>query len=287
MIRARIQAAADRPDDRFCERCGNPAGPRTTLTRAGLTTCQACGIHACERCWARSAGWCPACGVSIVAAPLQRTLPSEKWRAGGVGAATPRMSGAAAATAGRRSSRGRLPAVAAAGAALVVTATAFAVMFGVPLGPNGGVAGVTGTPGVSGLDGGGIATPVASQDGIVSDPSATERPRTGSGTTGAGAEPPLPGGGTQPPRPTPAPRVTPRPTTKPKPTPGPTTPPGCVATAPKLVGQHRSDARRLWLKAGFSGGVTALDGQGNYVISSQNRTPGAKYPCDTAVTIRP
>ncbi len=54
----------------------------------GLTTCRACGIHACQRCWARSVGWCPACGVSMVATPLLRTLPAEQRRAATVGAAS-------------------------------------------------------------------------------------------------------------------------------------------------------------------------------------------------------
>lgn len=78
------------------------------------------------------------------------------------------------------------------------------------------------------------------------------------------------------PRPTPAPTATP-----------PPVPSGRVATAPNLVGQHRSDAHRLWTAAGFTGDVTALAGQGNYVIASQDRTPGASYPCDTEVTIGP
>jgi hypothetical protein len=40
------------------------------------------------------------------------------------------------------------------------------------------------------------------------------------------------------------------------------------------------------MAAGFTGGVTA-GGQGNYVIVSQNRTPGVIYPCRTEVTIGP
>jgi hypothetical protein len=56
---------------------------------------------------------------------------------------------------------------------------------------------------------------------------------------------------------------------------------------PNLVGQHRSDARRLWVEAGFTGVVTALAGQGNYVIATQDRTPGATYPCDRGITIGP
>jgi len=306
MIHRRAASSADRMDDRFCERCGNLADPQTTLTRTGLTACQACGIHACQQCWARSAGWCPGCGVSIAAAPLLRYLPAQRQRApgetasGAVPSAPP-----PAATPGKRSARSRLPAIAAAGGALLVTVTVFAFVFAVPLGPSGGVAGATGTPGASGLDGVGVASPVASQDAIGSDPSATDRARTGSGaTTGSGTTTPTePGGGAPPPQvtpdptgstpaPTPTPDATaaPTPHPTPKPTPEPTAAPtpvaaGCVV--PTLVGQHRSDARRLWTEAGFTGVVTALAGQGNYVIATQDRTAGATYPCDIGITIGP
>ena len=93
MTRLRPASSADRTDDRFCERCGNQADPATTLSRVGLTTCRACGLHACQRCWARSVGWCPACGVSMVAMPLQRSLPAEQ-RQGGHAAVLP-VAGAA------------------------------------------------------------------------------------------------------------------------------------------------------------------------------------------------
>jgi hypothetical protein len=53
------------------------------------------------------------------------------------------------------------------------------------------------------------------------------------------------------------------------------------------VGQHRSSVNRLWSDAGFTGGVTALAGHGNYTIASQNRTPGGSYPCDSGVTVGP
>jgi hypothetical protein len=43
----------------------------------------------------------------------------------------------------------------------------------------------------------------------------------------------------------------------------------------------------LWIAAGFTGVVTALEGHGNYVIGSQNRTAGKAYPCDTGVTVGP
>jgi hypothetical protein len=43
----------------------------------------------------------------------------------------------------------------------------------------------------------------------------------------------------------------------------------------------------MWNAAGFTGTVKALDGQGNYVIATQDRTAGARYPCDMGVTIGP
>ena len=311
MIHRRAASSADRMDDRFCERCGNLADPQTTLTRTGLTSCQACGIHACQQCWARSAGWCPGCGVSIAAAPLLRYLPNERQRAAGSASATvaappaPPAPASAAAPPGNRSAGGRLPAIAAAGGALLVTAVVFAFVFAVPLGPTGGVAGATGTPGASVLDTVGAGSPVVSPGAIGSDPTATNRARTGSGgTTGSGTTTPTePGGGGPPPQvtpdptgstpgptPTPDPTAAPTPHPTPKPTPEPTAPPtpvaaGCVV--PTLVGQHRSDARRLWIEAGFTGVVTALAGQGNYVIATQDRTAGATYPCDTGITIGP
>ena len=264
----------------------------------GLTTCRACGLHACQRCWARSVGWCPACGVSMVATPLLRSLPTEQRRDGVAGASP---AAAAASTLGGRSGRGRLPAFAAAGAAFVVAATAFAFVSGVPLGPTGGVAGATGTPGAAGLGGLGFGGPTASGPTgrarpaqVRREPLRARRPgpadrraeatggtpgtrHRGSGATRAHARArrPCPG----PTRPRGPPRG-PRRQADARPTP-------CIATAPNLVGQHRSEARRLWSAAGFTGTVTALDGHGNYLIASQDRTPGASYPCDTGVTIGP
>ena len=151
MTRLRSASSADRTDDRFCERCGNQADPATTLSRVGLTTRRACGLHACQRCWARSVGWRPACGVSMVAMPLQRSLPTEQRRDGVAGVLP--VAAAASTLGGRKrpNRRSRLPAFAAAGAAFVVAATAFAFVSGVTLLPTGGVAGVTGTPGAAGL----------------------------------------------------------------------------------------------------------------------------------------
>jgi hypothetical protein len=90
------------------------------------------------------------------------------------------------------------------------------------------------------------------------------------------------------PNPTPTPDSTPNPTLTPDPTPHPTpAPTPCTARAPSLVGEHRRDAGRLWSAAGFTGVVTDLDGHGNYVIASQDRTAGRSYPCDSGVTIGP
>jgi len=284
MTYPRAASLADRMADRFCERCGAPAGPQTTLTRSGLTTCRACGIHACMRCWTRSGRSCPACGVSIAASLVLGSLPTEQPRAAGsAGAALPTPASAVA-TPGHRPARSRLRAPVAAGSVLALTATVFVFVFGAALQPSGGVAGVTGTPGAS--------SPVASGNAVGSGPSAPDRAGTNSPPTGASTtEPPGPQPMTVPRQATPdppGPRPTPKPTPKPEPSIAPTPAPSrCVATAPNLLGQHRSDAHRQWIAAGFSGAVTALDGQGNYVIGSQDRTPGASYPCDTELTIGP
>ena len=301
MIHHRAASATDRMDHRFCERCGNPADPLATLTRAGLTTCRACGIHACQHCWARSVGSCPACGASVAATPLLRSLPAEQARAANATGGAARSP--AAPTPGETSSRVSRAALAAAGGALVLAATVFVFMLVSPLRPTGGVAGATATPGASGPYRVGFASPVASQGAVESGPSATDRTGTSSGATadqesGGGTPPrqatPDPQG--SPPAPTPPPEPTavptPPPTSVPTTTPEPTAPPppaasGCVATAPNLVGQHRNEAQRLWIAAGFTGPVTALAGHGNYVIASQDRTPGAVLPCDAGVTIGP
>jgi hypothetical protein len=205
--------------------------------------------------------------------------------------------------------------VASTGAALLITMAALVLAFGAPLRPSGGVAGLTGTPGPFGPDRGGFVVPTDSGDATAPDPSGSTRPtRTGSGGTPAAGPTTAPmsagtttaGGDPAPTEPpataTPAAGATPPPTLRPTPnptpdsTPNPTSaptlsrtpaPPRCLATAPNLVGRHRSTAAQLWTEAGFTGKVTALDGHGNYVIASQDRTAGASYPCDTAVTIGP
>jgi hypothetical protein len=60
-----------------------------------------------------------------------------------------------------------------------------------------------------------------------------------------------------------------------------------VLAAPQLVGERRNGAARIWLSAGFTGEVTALQGSGNYVIKTQDREAGVEYPCDSGVTVGP
>jgi outer membrane biosynthesis protein TonB len=196
--------------------------------------------------------------------------------------------------------------VAAAAGALALTVAAFVFVLGAPLVPTGGVAGATGTPEAAGLGGAliGRGSPFDPGGAVPSGPGPTPvrpvaTPASGSGS-GPGPEPlgvtPGPGDqqGEPPPDPTPTRAPTPAPTPQPtpKPTPQPTPQPTpastpCVATAPTLIGAQRSDARRLWSEAGFTGAVTALDGHGNYVIGAQDRTAGRTYPCDTDVTVGP
>ena len=193
-------SAADRMDEQFCENCGSPAGPQLSLTRTGLVTCPACGIHACKRCWARSVGFCPACIASISTAPSAEVPPVP-----------------AASTPGPRSARRPLLALAAAGGAFVLAATVFAFGFVTPPGPTGGVAGITGTPEVSATDGFGFGAP-ATPDTEGTDPPASDGTGDGSDRT---ARP----GAVQPPAPSPTPEPPAAPTPKeiepPAPTPAP------------------------------------------------------------------
>jgi hypothetical protein len=260
----------------------------------------------------------------MVATPLLPSLPSRHGRAAIVGGipGAPVVS-----VAGRRSGRGHAVAFALAGAALVVAVTAFAFGSSAVPQPTGGVAGLTGTPGPSGPGfgfAGPVASPgAAGPTGPGSDSTGTGAPATtGQGPNigprspgvtpeSATADPdgtpgPDPSGATDAPAPTDAPGPTdppsnaptpsPAPTGTPEPTIEPTTPPTepptpaptpCLATAPNLVGEHRSSASRLWGAAGFTGVVTATGGHGNYVIASQDRTPGTGYGCDSGVTIGP
>ena len=290
MIEPWAAASADGAPDRFCERCGSPARPDGALLRVGLTTCKACGIHACQRCWARSVGACPACGVATEATSVLRSLRG-----------TDRAATVAVAPLARPPARTNAPraAVAAIATLLALGATAFAFM---PRGAAplaGGVAGVAGMPAAS-ADGsatsGSSATP-----SVPSRPAAaTGRPTAGAGrgevagdVSGGssagdpGSSDPTP---TPPARPAPTRAPTPEPTPTPLPEPTPTSPPTpspCLAVAPQLIGELRSDARGIWAAAGFTGRVTALAGHGNYVIGSQSRMAGHEYPCEADLTIGP
>lgn len=291
MIEPWAAASADGAPDLFCERCGSPARPDGALLRVGLTTCRACGIHACQRCWARSVGACPACGVTIEATSMLRSLRGTD-RAATVSPAPPAP----------RSSRTHSPRAAtltAVAILLAVGATAFAFIPR-PVPPVGGVAGIASTPGAGTR---GAAGPGSSTTPPVSAEPATPtgRPPAGPGrgdVAGDVSDGPSAGAGSSGPDPTPTPRVTPGPTRAPTPeptgTPAPEptptsapTPTPCFAVAPRLIGELRSDARQIWADAGFTGRVIALGGRGNYVIGSQSRTAGHNYPCDSNLTIGP
>src|SRR3954471_10172194 len=138
MIEPWAARSADGAPDLFCERCGSPAGPDGGLQRVGLSTCQACGIHACPRCWARSVGACPACGVSIATTRVLRSLPDSP-------APPPARTPAGARPRPRRARRA--PAVVAAAGLLAVLAIAFASILAGTTSPAGRVAGIVGTPG--------------------------------------------------------------------------------------------------------------------------------------------
>jgi hypothetical protein len=57
--------------------------------------------------------------------------------------------------------------------------------------------------------------------------------------------------------------------------------------AAQLVGERRSSAGAIWSGAGFTGTVTTLPGNGNYVIATQDLIAGQMYPCDASVTVGP
>ena len=109
------------------------------------------------------------------------------------------------------------------------------------------------------------------------------------------------------PTPTPTPAPTPPPT--PVPTPGPTLPPGETPTpaptggptpsptpaptsvtscqVPNLVGTRKNDADDAWSAARFTGGLTVLDGSGNYTIGTQSLSAGSLVPCSSSMTVGP
>jgi hypothetical protein len=302
----------------YCERCGDVAGPATTLRRVGLARCPSCGLHACPRCWARTVGACPGCGYSPAGAAVVAAFhagrpgrvearPSsrpdgERPQPGVARARAP----AAAAQAGTHPSTARRPpgrssgsrsAMIAAGLILLAGST-FAFFLADHGRRAGGIAGIVGTPDPSSrVDRplspsrpssapGAIDVAVGAAAAETGKPSAG---RSGTGPATASAAPPRPtpgptAAGTPAPTVQPTPQRTEAPTPPPSPAP---TPAPCLAEAPQLVGERRADASRLWQAAGFSGGVTALPGHGNYVVATQDRTAGRAYPCDSAVTVGP
>lgn len=242
----------------FCERCGNLIGAASTLSRIGLTMCNACGVYACGRCWARTAGACPGCGVTVAAA------------------ATAGVAQEAGHPPNRRSWDRRAP-IAVGTVVLVVSALALVV--GGPLRPTGGVEGATGKPAaVTSASPSTGQSPLALLSGGATPPIVSETPVLPSDRAVPLQTP------TPTTRPRPAPTLTPRST--PRPTPRPTATP-CVLKAPVLIGQRRNSAAGIWSGAGFTGAVTTLPGNGNYAIGSQDRIAGHTYRCDASVTVGP
>ncbi len=277
-------------DSQYCERCGDVAGEATSLRRVGLTRCPSCSVFACQRCWAKAAGACPGCGfspvgASVVAAFRSKRDPVTSRPLTGATAAT--GAAAMARPAPRRADRSAALAVLVTIVALSVVGFALAG----PLRPSNGVEGAVGTPGpvaVRSIEPSSGSSPVvvAGGDGATPSPTAqrptarpTARPAPGVASTPRPNRTP---GSTPQPTPRSTPRPTPRPTVAPPPTPTP-----CVAVAPQLVGQKKSNATRLWHDAGFTGSVTTLPGHGNYRIATQNRTAGNTYVCGTSLTVGP
>jgi hypothetical protein len=192
---------------------------------------------------------------------------------------------------GRQPRSRRVPIVIAGAVSLVVALSAFAILFGdrgrpparsglalgAPAGATSAAPRQDESPSSSATS---AAVPVAS-----AVPSAPNPPR---GTAPPAPTPPLTAEPTPTPPATPAPTPHPTPGPTPHPTPVPTPhPTACVLAAPQLVGERRNDAAGLWESAGFTGAVTALPGNGNYVIASQDLLAGQTYPCDSSVTVGP
>ena len=297
--RAHLESTG-RANSQYCEICGADAGPASTLRRVGPTSCAACGVHACRRCWARSAGGCPGCGPAF-----GRVIKPAISSGARAGPAEPRADRAG--IAGRqptrpraRPRRARRPPAVAAGIALLVTSIGIALAG--PLGPGGGVEGLIGTPGRSAAAIGAAPMPTGrpapsrqrtavSVEVATSTPGATQRPPavatpvvTGTPTLPQPSEAtsaPTPGASTAPTTaPTSAPPSSSPPTAAP-------TPSRCTAVAPDLVGGRRSDAAGEWRAAGFTGGVTILAGHGNYRIGTQVPPAGATLDCDSSATVGP
>jgi hypothetical protein len=260
-----------------CEHCRNRIGPAATLARIGLTTCPVCRVVACDRCWGLAGGSCPACGVSLAA-----VTPAIVARPSGL---APNRS--------RTSRRARL---AMGIVAFVALAFAFAFIVGNPFRPAAGVVGAVETPATTTMSSpeSPPSTSPSLSDGLAGAPSGSPA----AASSAPGGESPIPSAAiflpsagatatarstlTPTPRPTPVP--TPRPTPRPTATPGPSP---CTLAAPDLVGEHRNSAQAIWSGAGFTGSVTILPGNGNYVIGSQDRIAGHRYPCAASVTVGP
>ena len=178
-------------------------------------------------------------------------------------------------------------------------------MLGVPLRPTGGVAGVTGTPGATALGAFGVTAPISSAaEG--SSASGTASTGTAAGATPRPGRTAAPRSARRDPGTAPAGPAGPGPTRAPTAAPKPDRPRRANAQAhprPDAALHARAHAvcrdgteprgpapqrgRPDLAAAGFTGTVTALNGHGNYLVASQDRTPGASYPCDAAVTIGP
>jgi hypothetical protein len=285
-----------------CERCGNLIGPAATLMGIGLKTCPSCGVFACDRCWGKAGGACPGCGATIASAAETAFAPEVAVAA--EAPVAPQVAVAAEAAIVRedglardRRGRDRRSQIAIVTLAVVAVAVSLlALNTSSPFRAEGEVAGATGTPaaltradsaapsalpspaaGAVEVPIGSPASPSLAATAVAANPSGT--PVAG----GAAPSAPVPTPSPTPRRtPAPTPRPTPAPTPRPKPAPTP-----CALVAPQLIGEHKASAATIWSGAGFRGTVTTLPGHGNYVIASQNRVAGQKYPCDASVTVGP
>jgi hypothetical protein len=294
-----------------CERCGNLIGPAATLMRIGLRTCPSCGVFACDRCWGKAQGACPGCGVSTSTTDTA-VAPEAPVVAGTAAAAAPTVAAeatvapdAAVVRAGglardrRRRDRSPIAIV-----TLVVVAVAVSVLAlnaSNPFRAEGQVAGATGTPGVTDAPSGPEQSPPPSAAAGTAEAPIGFSPSASLAATAAAANPsetPVASDGAAPAAPLPTPSPTPRrtaaptplptPAPTPRPTPAPTPrPTPCTLVAPQLIGEHKASASAIWSGAGFSGTVTTLPGHGNYLIASQDRVAGQRYPCDSSVTVGP
>ena len=281
--------------------------------------CPACVVFACDRCWARSAGACPGCGVVVAKA------------ASGPATGPP-------ADLGKR--QRRTPRVPLALGATAVAALAVAVVVGSSFRPTGRVEGAVGTPvglasqplvpgepeplSFSPPQAGEIqsAMPTPVPDGAATagsgdttpdsngpspdsqtagGPGATQSLRPDPRTpppTSAPTAPPTPA--TAPPASTPSPSTGPNPTPSPVPTPGPTptptptptpaptptpTPVATCLVVPDLVGATVADARAAWTAAGFTGSFSPAFGLNTKVVQTQSQSSGSCMAAETTMVV--